>query len=94
MPPVYPNNACLHICSDVVGEVQTSRTCSGAAEQPGSAELICAQNFTVIPVEAHESIHLPAAFWRLNTGWIASFRKINVGLIDENKHMWQLRYLI
>jgi len=53
----------------VVGEVQTR-----------SAEVICGQNFTVIPVEEHEPIILPAAFWRLNAGWIASFWRINVGL--------------
>ena len=93
VPPVYPNNVCLHICADVVGEVQTCCTCrkSGGAAQPRSAEVICGQNFTVIPVEEHELINLPAAFWRLNAGWIASFWKINVSLIDENKHMWQLR---
>jgi len=75
-----------------VGEVQTSRTCSGAAERPSPGLLRgSAQNFTVIPVEEHEPIDLPAALWRLNAGWIASFWKINVSLIDENKHMWQLR---
>ena len=72
------------------GRSPDTRTFSGAA-QSGSAEAICGQNFTVIPVEVQEPIDLPAAFWRLKAGWIASVWKINVGLIDENKHMWQLR---
>ena len=90
MPPVYPNNACLHICSDMVGGVQTNRTCSRAAEQP-SPGLLRGSAVKTSPVEEHEPIDLPAAFWRLNMGWVALFWKINVGLIDENKQMWQLR---